>query len=266
MTKIIFFLTLSFVYLGLLQLYSPFETQIINIKNHQTLLKEIKSDPILQINPNHPYSIILTDVYREGVFVRTSFIQVKIVSPFHSAQKISYKINSPYYHYLKPYVGYELLRNIPHVNSPQNIILPPGFSFVANPILGYWVKKSGKKVWSFYRFYGHLYEDLGWDIPSESYRPSVEEYHALSDLATNNDHYITSQALSSPIVKTRERDNLIMQMPKLFGKKGRHTPYISNNSLNNESKDKWSDLLAITKNYYNNFFAPLNPPSKGISQ
>ena len=155
MSRFIFFLTIAFVYLALLHAYSPLERQIIDVKDYNGLLKEVKATT--DFNENHPYSMLIIDVYKEGVFIKTSYIKIKLVSPFHDSLFLTYKVSSNYYHYLKPYIGYEVLHHKPEDPYPLNTILPPGFSFVGNPILGYWSKKTGVKRWAFYRFYKNLY-------------------------------------------------------------------------------------------------------------
>lgn len=257
MSRFIFFLTLSFAYLGLMQTHSPFERQILDLYNGEGLLQEISNTNGL--NLKHPYSIILTNIYKEGVFLKTNFASLKIISPFNPSIDVTYKISSEYYHYLKPYIGLEILRLTPGVEAPQNIFLPPGFSFVGNPILGYWRNNSNTKEreWHFYRFYRDLYTQLAWDTPIGNYQPTVTEYRQLKKLNLKGNRYSINIPDDSPFQKTRERDNLILSSP-LFGARGTHTPYIATKYAELIKNNQGAHFTNVLISYYQNFLKPFD--------
>lgn len=255
MSRFIFFLTIAFVYLALLHAYSPLERQIIDVKDYQGLLKEVKATA--DFNENHPYSMILVDVYKEGVFIKTSYIRIKLVSPFHDSIFLTYKVNSSYYHYLKPYIGYEVLHHKPESAMPMNTILPPGFSFVGNPVLGYWRKKSGTKYWAFYRFYKDLYQELGWDTPVGDYRPDVTSYRSLRKLSVSNKQYQIDYPKPQNLNYTRDRENIIMYAGNYFGFQGYHTPYLAQSFIERLNREQWSSFGNLISSYYDIFFRPL---------
>ena len=259
MSRFIFFLTLGFIYLALLHSYSPHERQIIDVKDHIGLLKEINSTQ--EINPNHPYSFILTDVYKEGVFIKTRFIKIKTVSPFHDSSFSIYKVNSSYYHYLKPYIGYEILHQAPEMNYPQNTVLPPGFSFVGNPILGYWKKSSGEKNWAFYRFYKDLYSELAWETPIGNYRPTVPDYRSVRKLSVANKQYQIDYPKPEKLNYTRQRDNIFLSESRFYGARGAFTPYLAPSFIERLNREQWTSMTNLFSSYYDIFFRPLQGAS-----
>lgn len=255
MTKFTFFLTILFVYLGLLQFFSPTEKQILDIKNSRELLTHLKGD--FNSFMKHPSSIILADVYREGVFIRTSYVKLYLVSPFESKKTISYKVSSSYYHYLAPYIGHEILRHQTQRNPiAQNIFLPPGFSFVANPILGYWKDTNKGRRWFFYKYYEQLYKDLAWDSPKGSYRPRVETYRSLMKLGKKNDLFLLPgrEQSFSRFKKTPRRSNLIVQESEFFAKPDRYLSYLVPLSLRRKEVRSLVGFMNFTLAYYEQLF------------
>jgi hypothetical protein len=161
MNKIIIYIILVLLYLGLSKSLSPSEYGVNYVFNEQTLEKVIGPGPV---------SVILIDIHSTGFIIKTYYHKYKVVYAFQGYEEIIARTSSSYSSKHTKNIGLSVFRRYED-GKTNHTPLPPGSIFIGDRNFGSWYKnRNGEKIWKFYRAYRHLPSYLGWGKFKPSYR------------------------------------------------------------------------------------------------
>jgi hypothetical protein len=173
MSKLVIYLLLLLVYLGLSKSLSPSEYGVNYVFNKESLSKLIGAGPA---------SVILTDIHSTGFIIKTYYHKYKVVYGFQSYEEIIVRTSGTFSKKHLNHIGLSILRRYKD-DKIDDTPLPPGSLFIGDRNFGSWKKnRNGDKVWSFYRVYRLLPTYLGWG----SFRPTYKFYQEVLVRTNNN--------------------------------------------------------------------------------
>ncbi len=173
MNKIIIYILLVLLYLGLSKSLSPSEYGVNYVFNNKSLEKIIGPGPV---------SVILTDIHSTGFIIKTYYHKYKVVYAFQGYEEIIARTSSKFTSIHKEHIGLSIFRR--YEDGKVNFTsLPPGSIFIGDRNFGSWIKdRDNEKIWKFYRAYRHLPAYLGWG----KFKPSYKFYQE-NQVRMNND-------------------------------------------------------------------------------
>lgn len=173
LNKIIVYIVLVLVYLGLSKSLSPSEYGVNYVFNEQSLEKLIGAGPV---------SVILTDIHSKGFIIKTYYHKYKVVYGFQGYEELIARTSSSFSTLHKQHIGLSIFRRYED-GKMSNTALPPGSIFIGDRNFGSWVKdRNNEKIWKFYRVYRHLPNYLGWG----KFTPSYKFYQEVQVRMNNN--------------------------------------------------------------------------------
>lgn len=172
-TKIIIFISLIIVYLGLSKALSPTGLNINYVFNQESLSSIIKEKPV---------SLILIDTHSTGFAIKTHYHKYRAVYGFKSYQELIVKVSSNFRDKHAKHIGASIFRR--SINDKESFIpLIPGAIFLNDKTFGTWYKgENNQKIWKFYRVYRHLTDFLGW----QEYAPTYKDYQKIQIALNQN--------------------------------------------------------------------------------
>jgi len=204
MNKLIIYIVLVLVYLGLSKSLSPSEFGVNYVFNQESLSKLIGAGPA---------SVILTDTHSTGFIIKTYYHKYKVVYGFQSYEEIIVRTSSQFSTKHKNHIGLSIFRRFED-NKIDITPLPPGSIFIGDRNFGSWKKnRLGSKTWTFYRVYRHLPNYLGWG----EFKPTYKFYQEILIRMNNskefygfNDEFgvkgeITRQYFTSYFQRSRDK-------------------------------------------------------------
>lgn len=178
--KIIIFISLIIVYLGLSKALSPTGSNIKYVFNTESLREIVQEKPI---------SLILIDTHSTGFAIKTHYHKYRVVYGFKSYQEIIVKVSSAFIDKHANNLGSSIFRRN-QIGEESFIPLIPGAVFLGDKTFGRWIKKSEEiRLWKFYRVYRHLKDFLGW----QNYTPSYKDYQQIQIALNQKTQYLGSQ-------------------------------------------------------------------------
>lgn len=173
MNKLIIYLLLLLVYLGLSKSLSPSEYGVNYVFNKESLAKLIGAGPA---------SVILTDIHSTGFIIKTYYHKYKVVYGFQSYEEIIARTSSQFSSQHTKHIGLSIFRRFED-EKVNDTPLPPGSIFVGDRNFGSWRKnRNNDKEWRFYRVYRHLPAYLGWG----KFHPTYKFYQEVQVRMNNN--------------------------------------------------------------------------------
>ena len=163
MNKLIIYVILLILYLGLSKSLSPSEFGIKYVNSQKSLALSI---------PGAPVSVILTDIHSTGFIIKTYYHKYKVVYGFQSFEELIIRTSRKYMEENLPYLGMSVFRRFKLENKEDFTPLPPGSVFVGDYNFGNWVDRRGKKQWRFFRVYRQIPTYLGW----KDFQPTFQTY------------------------------------------------------------------------------------------
>ena len=173
MNKVIIYILLVLLYLGLSKSLSPSEYGVNYVFNKQSLEKIIGAGPV---------SVILTDIHSTGFIIKTYYHKYKVIYAFQGYEEIIARTSSHFSTAHLKHIGLSILRRYEN-GKVDHTALPPGSIFIGDRNFGSWIKdKNNEKVWKFYRAYRHLPSYLGW----MGFQPSYKFYQEIQVRMNNS--------------------------------------------------------------------------------
>lgn len=161
MNKVIIYIVLVLLYLGLSKSLSPSEYGVNYVFNKQSLEKIIGTGPV---------SVILTDIHSTGFIIKTYYHKYKVVYAYQGYEEIIARTSSKYTSTHQDHIGLSIMRRYED-GKVDHTALPPGSIFIGDRNFGSWIKdRDNEKKWKFYRAYRHLPNYLGWGEFVPTYR------------------------------------------------------------------------------------------------
>jgi hypothetical protein len=152
--RIVVYIFIMLIYLGLSKSFSPSEFGINYVLNDQSLSKMIKGAPV---------TVILTDMHSTGFLIKTYYHKYKVVYGFQSVEELIVRTSGQFTSKHKKHLGLSIFRRYEQDLREEFTALPPGSMFIDDRSFGQWVNdNSGDKVWRFYRPYRNIPQYLGW--------------------------------------------------------------------------------------------------------
>lgn len=153
LNKVVLYILVMLIYLGLSKSFSPSEFGISYILNEKSLSELVKGAPV---------TTILVDMHSTGFLIKTYYHKYKIVYGFQSVDEIIVRTSSQFAEKHKDNIGMSIFRRYEEDLREEHTPLPPGALFVGNKSFGDWVPlPSGIRVWRFYRAYRNIPSFLG---------------------------------------------------------------------------------------------------------
>jgi hypothetical protein len=154
MNKVIVYVVLIIIYLGLSKSFSPSEFGINYVLNEKSLAEMIKGKPV---------TVILSDMHSSGFIIKTYYHKYKVIHGFQTYEELIVRTSRGFSKKHKNHIGLSIFRRYDDDRDEDFTPLPPGLLFVGDRKFGTWkFADSGDKVWSFYRVYRNLPTYLGW--------------------------------------------------------------------------------------------------------
>lgn len=221
--KIIIYVCLIFLYLGLSKSLSPSELGISYVTNEESLSELIRGAPL---------SVILTDTHATGFIIKTHYHKYRVVYGFQTYEELIVRVSRNFMLQHQEHIGLSIM----HRNS-ENIAdftpLPPGSVFIGDRSFGNWQynKSTKMKEWRFHRAYRYLPKYLGiedLDITEKFYdRIKVAEKNQQAFLGFNDefgiDGKITKKSFPSFFAKENKATMDIKEYLKNYFKKNFYT-------------------------------------------
>lgn len=174
--KIIIYMTLIIIYLGLSKALSPAGLNVKYVFNNNSL-SEITNDK--------PVSVVLIDTHSTGFAIKTHYHKYRVVYGFRSYQEMIVKVSSAFKEKHEKHIGASIFRKDQNGKKSFEILIP-GSIFIGDQVFGRWVtKKDDTRIWKFSRVYRHLSDFLGWD----SYIPNYSDYQQIQLALNQNSNY-----------------------------------------------------------------------------
>lgn len=151
--KIIIYVCLIFLYLGLSKSLSPSELGISYVTNEESLSELIRGAPL---------SVILTDTHATGFIIKTHYHKYRVVYGFQTYEELIVRVSRNFMLEHTNHIGLSIMqRNSDNVSSFS--ALPPGSVFIGDRSFGTWQynKSTKMKEWKFHRAYRYLPKYLG---------------------------------------------------------------------------------------------------------
>lgn len=151
--KIILYVILIFLYLGLSKSLSPSELGISYVNNQESLAELVRGAPL---------SVILTDTHSTGFIIKTYYHKYRIVYGFQTYEELIVRVSRSFMAEHLKSIGMSIMRRDSD-NNNNFTVLPPGSVFIGDRSFGNWQydKNSKQKSWKFHRAYRHLPRYLG---------------------------------------------------------------------------------------------------------
>lgn len=160
--KIVLYLVVILLYLGLSKSFSPSEFGINYVLNNQSLAKMV---------PGAPVTVILSDMHSTGFLIKTYYHKYKIVYGFQSVDELIVRTSGKFMQTHKNHLGMSIFRRLENERQEEYTALPPGSLFVGDRSFGEWIlDDSGDKIWRFYRPYRNIPQYLGWNDFKATYQ------------------------------------------------------------------------------------------------
>lgn len=176
MNRLIIYIILLLVYLGLSKSLSPSEYGINYVFNEESLSKLVGAGPV---------SVILTDIHSTGFIIKTYYHKYKVVYGFQSYEEIIARTSSQFSEQNKKHIGLSIFRRFED-DKIESTPLPPGSIFVGDRSFGLWEKnRLGNKSWKFFKAYRHLPVYLGWG----KFKPTYKFYQETRVRMNNNETF-----------------------------------------------------------------------------
>lgn len=176
MNKVIIYIVLVLVYLGLSKSLSPSEYGVSYVFNKQSLEKLIGAGPV---------SVILTDIHSKGFIIKTYYHKYKVVYGFQGYEELIARTSSQFSAQHKNHIGLSIFRRYED-GKISDTALPPGSIFIGDRNFGSWTKNNkNERVWKFYRVYRHLTNYLGWG----KFKPTYKFYQEVQVRMNNNETF-----------------------------------------------------------------------------
>ena len=169
--KIIIYMSLIIIYLGLSKALSPAGLNVQYVFNEESLKSIVKDKPV---------SLILIDTHSTGFAIKTHYHKYRAVYGFKTFQEIIVKVSSNFKQLHEKHIGTSIFSRD---QEGQEIFIPliPGSVYIGDQTFGRWEKrKNESKEWHFYRVYRHLKDFLGW----QKFTPTYADYQQIQ-LAMN---------------------------------------------------------------------------------
>lgn len=151
--KVILYVLLIFLYLGLSKSLSPSELGISYVNNQDSLAQLVRGAPL---------SVILVDTHSTGFIIKTYYHKYRVIYGFQTYEELIVRISRSFMTEHKENIGLSIMRRDSNSNDDFTI-LPPGSVFIGDKSFGTWEynKASKKKNWKFHRAYRYLPRYLG---------------------------------------------------------------------------------------------------------
>lgn len=151
--KIVLYIIVILLYLGLSKSFSPSEFGINYVLNSQSLSKMVQGSPV---------TIILTDMHSTGFLIKTYYHKYKVVYGLQSVEEVIVRTSGNFMQQHKNHLGMSIFRRYENALEEEFSALPPGSLFIGDRSFGEWIlDNSGEKVWRFYRPYRNIPNYLG---------------------------------------------------------------------------------------------------------
>jgi hypothetical protein len=151
--KVIIYVTLIFLYLGLSKSLSPSELGISYVNNQKSLSEIVRGQPL---------SVILIDVHSTGFIIKTYYHKYRIVYGFQTYEELIVRVSRSFMQKNLDNIGLSLMsrNNEGELNFTP---LPPGSVFIGDTRFGRWnkIKGSDELKWTFHHAYRFLPKYLG---------------------------------------------------------------------------------------------------------
>lgn len=175
--KFSFFIILVFIYLGFSKAFSPIEVRTLYIPSPQVLPHYFQSSPI---------SLLLLKSFTGGLFVKTYYKKIKVITPFGPTEIITIRVPKDFWFEFKSEQGMTIFNRLDDELGYTLLSLPPGSIFVGNQSFGRWLRDpSGDLFWHFHRSYRNFPNLFYWG----EWRPSFNFYEELQLHMKNSQNY-----------------------------------------------------------------------------
>lgn len=159
--KIVLYIIVILLYLGLAKSFSPSEFGINYVLNNQSLAKMVKGGPV---------TVILSDMHSTGFLIKTYYHKYKVVYGFQSVEELIVRTSGKFMERHRNHLGMSIFRRLEN-DQEEFVALPPGSLFIGDRSFGEWIlDNSGEKVWRFYRPYRNIPNYLGWKDFKATYK------------------------------------------------------------------------------------------------
>jgi hypothetical protein len=160
MNVIIYYFIVTILYLGV----ATFKT---NHENGALVINEV-DELATQINTNTS-NLILLSILKQGTVIESYFFRLKLVSAFEPSKYFLVKVPHALAKQYEKFRGLSILSsNLLEDYNLDTLPSPPGFNFMQDMQLGFWVQQNRTLVWNFHPQFEFLYKELGW----LDYRPT----------------------------------------------------------------------------------------------
>lgn len=155
MNKLIGYIILLLVYLGLSKSLSPSEFGISYVFNETSLTQIIKGSPV---------SVVLIDEHSTGFIIKTFYHKYKVIYGFQTYEELIVRVSPNFRQKHVDNIGMSIFRRDSE-NKISSNALPPGSVFIGNKNFGRWRKnKNGTQYWVFYRVYRYIPQYIGYNF------------------------------------------------------------------------------------------------------
>lgn len=148
--KLLIYIAIIFLYLGLSKSLSPSELGITFVQNKSQFSDLVVGTPI---------EVILIDEHMTGFLIKTYYHKYRVVYGFQTFEELIVKVSRRFKRENEKNVGLSIFRRSIH-GKESFVPLPPGKAFI-HKTLGYWQEAKGTKKWNFYKSHKQLEKYLG---------------------------------------------------------------------------------------------------------
>jgi len=217
--KVILYVALIFIYLGLSKALSPSELGISYVNNNESLSELIRGEPL---------TVILIDVHSTGFIIKTYYHKYRIVYGFQTYEELIVRVARGFMQQHKDHIGLSIMSRSSNgeINYSAH---PPGNVFIGDTSFGNWrrAKNSSDPVWKFHRAYRYLPKYLGIEefvITKKFYEKVLYSRNEKNTFLGFNDEFgpsgeVTRKAFPTYFSKKKEAQTDFKQYIKNYFKK-----------------------------------------------
>ena len=175
--KVIIYVSLIFLYLGLSKSLSPSELGISYVNNQKSLSEIVRGQPL---------SVVLVDVHSTGFIIKTYYHKYRIVYGFQTYEELIVRVSRNFMQKNMNNIGLSIMNR--NNNGEVNFTpLPPGSVFIGDTRFGRWVrnKNNDEVKWIFHHAYRFLPKYLG----IQDFKITFKFFEEISQSISNNKEF-----------------------------------------------------------------------------